>query len=459
MIKKIAAVIILVCVGGVIYYYASANKQLDVENILQNSSLKNRSFASKVVNIESNGVSAYLMEEHSAPIVSLSLAFKHSGWAYEDEKQAGISNILAAMLTSGAGEYSAEEFSDLCAEHGIHIEFTAQRDDITASMQMPAYDRELAVKLLKAVLYEPLLAENYLQINKEQTLTLLQLQKERPENVLKENFRHKMYGNHAYARQPLGNETSIAGLQAEDLRQYMEVKFTKNNLVVGIAGDISQAEAEDMLAELFALLPENENDDNLAVVKAPQYGTEYNVEMDTAQVVSHFAVPGTKRRNADFYALYLANYIFGGSGLNSRISQIIREKEGLTYGIYTYLSTADAAELLEGGFSATPENFVKAKKLLLQEWHKMAAEGVNEQELAEAKQALVASFNLRFDTVESIADMLVNIQEYNLGQDFLDKRNDYIQNVSLKEVNDAAKKYFRVEPLFVNVGINEKEKN
>ena len=152
--------------------------------------------------------------------------------------------------------------------------------------------------------------------------------------------------------------------------------------------------------------------------------------------------------------MYLANYIFGESGLSSRLSKVIREKEGLTYGVYTYLTNSDAVALIEGGLSATPDNFEKAQQLLKEEWLKLGKKGVTAEELNEAKKSLLNSFYLRFATIDGISDMLVAMQKYNLGLDFLTKRNDYIRQVSLKDVNAVSKKYFSTIPDFVNVGVN-----
>ena len=168
------------------------------------------------------------------------------------------------------------------------------------------------------------------------------------------------------------------------------------------------------------------------------------------------------KESEDFYPLYIANYVFGDSGLNSRISQVVREKNGLTYGISTSMTFRDKIPLLVGGYSATPENFEKARQMLLAEWRKMAQDGISAEELAQAKRALIASHNLRFASIGGISDMLVAMQRYKLGLDFLDKRNDYVRNVTLRQVNEAARKYFGNTPDFVSVGVqteDEKEKD
>jgi zinc protease len=95
--------------------------------------------------------------------------------------------------------------------------------------------------------------------------------------------------------------------------------------------------------------------------------------------------------------------------------------------------------------------------LLKQQWNGFVINGISEEELAEAKQSLVNSFYLRFSSVSQLSSMLVGMQKYNLGIDFLDKRNEYIANVSLEDVNKVIKKYFTNTPDFVMIGNFDKE--
>ena len=89
----------------------------------------------------------------------------------------------------------------------------------------------------------------------------------------------------------------------------------------------------------------------------------------------------------------------------------------------------------------------------------MAEKGATQEELAQAKKSLLASYNLRFASTGDISSMLLSMQKFALGKDFLDKRNDYIEAVTLEEVNAAAKKYFRLKPDFVILGNITEEEN
>ena len=124
-----------------------------------------------------------------------------------------------------------------------------------------------------------------------------------------------------------------------------------------------------------------------------------------------------------------------------------REKEGLTYGVYTGLSVSDKTEMIVGGFSSTSGNFNRVMEIFNEEWNKMGAEGVSAEELEEAKNYLIASYNLRFADISAIAEMLVYMQKEKLGIDFLQERNRYVSEVTLDEVNRAAARYFTPDNL------------
>lgn len=456
---RIWGVVILVLVG---LYYVGIRvlpliNRLNTDKILAQSLLKNKKFAAQVQQVNSAGLSAYLLEEHSNPIVSIDFEFKNAGRAHEAEKQQGLTNVLADMLLNGTVSYSAETFKDLSEEYGIKISFRATKDTFSGSLIFPVQYKKMAVKLMKETLLQPRFDEDYLELTKQQLLTALKMSEEHPARVLNDKYAEFVFEGHPYSRHSIGQKENIAQITAEDLRNFMQSYLAQNNLIIGIAGDITTEDTKTLLKDLFGALPQKSFGQDLLPLEIISSGEELNIDKDTAQVIVRFVTKGTYRNSLDFYPLYMANYIFGASGLSSRLNKNIREKEGLTYGIHTWLDINDASALLEGSYSVTPDNFVRAKELLLDEWQKMANGSVSEKELQFAKDALVTSFNLRFSAIDDISAMLLAMQKYRLGIDFLDKRNDYIQSITVAEVNAAAKKYFSVMPNFVTIGVKEKK--
>ena len=218
-------------------------------------------------------------------------------------------------------------------------------------------------------------------------------------------------------------------------------------MIVGIAGDVSVEESKVLLDEIFGILPTKGAKDKTQPAELNLAGKEDYKTSDTAQNVAVIAGKGIKRKDKDFYPLYIANHILGGSGLSSRLNQVARERQGLTYGIYTALSSSDKAELIVGGFSSTAENFATVVDIFRKEWKKMGNEGVTAKELAEAKNYLLASHNLRFADIINISNILAYMQKENLGIDFLQKRNQYVSEVTQDQVNNAAKRWFTEDNL------------
>ena len=144
---------------------------------------------------------------------------------------------------------------------------------------------------------------------------------------------------------------------------------------------------------------------------------------------------GIKRLDKDFYPFYVADFIFGGAGLNSILNKEMREKEGLTYGIYSYLSQSDGLDTWNVFYSATPTNMEKIEKKLNEEYQKFYENKISKDDLELANSSLMSSFNLRFASLFNIAGQLQVMMAENLGRDFLEKRQDMIKNIKLEDVN------------------------
>ena len=151
--------------------------------------------------------------------------------------------------------------------------------------------------------------------------------------------------------------------------------------------------------------------------------------------------------------------MFGGSGLNSKLNQKIREQEGLTYGGYSGLVQRDNVNLITAGFSATADKYELAEEIFKNEWLNVGKNGFTEYELQSAKKYLTASYNLRFASTIGIAEMLAHMQRYDLGLDFLQKRNQYVEDVTLKQLNKVAMEYFTKDILQAEIGSFKKGDN
>ena len=166
------------------------------------------------------------------------------------------------------------------------------------------------------------------------------------------------------------------------------------------------------------------------------------------QSVAVFGMPGIKRDDPDWYAAMVVNQIFGSGGFSSRLMEEVRRKRGLTYGVYTYLQPYSHAGLVLGSVATVNARMGESKQVIESEIARMAESGATEAEVADAKTFLTGSYALNFDTSGAIAGQLVGIQRYGFGRDFIDKRNAYIEAVTLADVNRVAKRLLDPSRLF-----------
>ncbi len=451
MRKIFLGFVILFIIFGYMFY---ANQKIDFDKLVANSELKEKKFEKMPREIiTSQNIKYWIIEDPQIDLISLSFSFNKAGTAYDTEDKLGLSLITAQMLDSGTKDYDYEKYHNILDLHGIVISFNADKDYFNGIMTTPSYNKEQAFDLLNKVLFEPRMDEDFLETLKKQFAVLVKTQKETPKSELSVKFKQEIFGTHPYGRTIETMADSVSQLQVNDVNVFLQNALVKDNLVISIAGNVTSDEASTLIDSIFNGFNKHNDVKQLEAPKLNLNPETKMIDRETAQVISMFALAGVKRLDKDFYPLYIANHIFGGSGLNSRLSIETREKEGLTYGVYTYLVTDDLSPLIMGSFSCVPENYDKMKKLLSDQMRKFSAHGVTKEELKSAKDYLLASYNLRFKSTLELSNMLNLMQKSKLGLDFLQKRNDYVTQVTLEEVNDVAKQYFQHTPKEVAIGL------
>lgn len=442
----------LVLLCGVFYF----NQGIDFDAIVKKSELKEKKFEKMPQEIiTAQGIKYWFIEDTQIELISLSFSFDKAGFAYDTDEKQGVSLIAAQMLDGGTEKYNYHDYHDLLDLNGIAIGFDADKDYFNGYMTTPSYNKKQAFEILRQVLFEPRLEETFLKTLQNQFAVSVKTQRETPQSELGIKFKQNIYGNHPYARTVETMANSVLKLNTDDVKMFLDNNLSKENLIISVAGNITAGEASQFVDEVFAQFTQTDTKSDLQAPELNLAPKTTLIKRETAQVISSFALKGVKRLDADFYPLYIANHIFGGSGLTSRLSLETREKEGLTYGVYTYLVTDERTPLILGGFSCVPENYEQMKTLILQQMRLFAEKGISKKELSAAKDYLLASYNLRFKSTLELSNMLNQMQKSKLGLDFLQKRNDYVRNVTLKQVNEAVAKYFNNLPNEVVIGLNK----
>lgn len=183
----------------------------------------------------------------------------------------------------------------------------------------------------------------------------------------------------------------------------------------------------------------------------PAKGSITIVERDIPQSVMSFAMPGLLRSDPDFVTAFVMNFVLGDGGFGSRLMEEIREKRGLTYGIYTGFATWENGGLLIGSVSTQNARAGETLDVLRAELSKMAESGPTQEELDQAKTYLTGSYPLRLDSSSKIAQQLLGIQQEELGIDYVERRNGLINAVTLEDARRVAKRLIHPESLTISI--------
>ena len=221
---------------------------------------------------------------------------------------------------------------------------------------------------------------------------------------------------------------------------------------MSVVGDINADDVGVMLDELLGELPA-EGPELAADVPFGLAGGVTVIDYNTPQSVALFGHAGIKRDDDDFFAAFIMNQVLGAGGFESRLMTEVREKRGLTYGIRSFLVPKFHAEMVFGSVASSNDTIAEAIEVTRAEWARMASEGLTAEELATAKTYLTGEYPLRFDGNAEIAKIMVGMQMIGLPPEYVVNRNEYIEAVTLEDVNRVASELLHPEDLhFVVVG-------
>ncbi len=407
------------------------------------------------VNIQSvtspGGLTAWLVEEPSIPFVALEIRFR-GGASLDAPDKRGAINLMTALLEEGAADMDAREFSKASEALATTFGFDASHDEVSISARFLTENREASVALLRAALKEPRFDEAAIERVRGQVLSIIQSDAKNPNDIASETFNAMAYGEHPYAHSINGTLESVAALTRDDLIAAHAAVFAHDRIYVGAVGDITPEELGALMDELLGDLPATGAPmPPRADVNIPAGVTV--VDFATPQSVALFGQRGIAQDDPDFFAATILNHVLGGGSFESRLMNEVREKRGLTYGVYSYLAPRDLAEVYMGSVSSANDRIAEAIDVIRDEWAKAARDGLTEKELQDAKTYITGAYPLRFDGNGPIANILVGMQMIGLPIDYIATRNDKVEAVTMDDISRVAAELLDPEGLhFVVVG-------
>ena len=388
-----------------------------------------------------NGITLIIVENQAADIISGRFFLKSAGTIVEQSEQAGLANLVSAVITKGTENLSALEIAEKVESIGAGLGTDATTDYFSLSLKTVSADFPPMLKLLGEIMRSPTFPESEVELERKLTLQSIRSQKEQPFNVAFNQLRQQMYPQHPYGISVLGTEASVSSLTRNQLQQYHQTYFRPDNLVISLSGRITQTQGQDLIAGVFGDWEKPDQPLPISQLQSPMLNpSQQEIIQDTQQSIVMLGYLGTKVNLDDYPVLKLIN-TYLGSGLSSRLFVELREKRGLAYDVSAFFPTRlDTAPFITY-MGTAPSNTEIAIEGLSTEVARLTKEILSESEIQGAKNKLLGQYALGKQTNSEIAQTYGWYETLGLGVEFDRTFQASIGPITPEQVQEVANKY------------------
>ena len=391
--------------------------------------------------VTANGMTVLFLEQHFLPTVEIHALVK-VGSAQDPSDKAGLANLTASLLDEGTVSRTSRQIAEQIDFVGGSLGAHAAEDFTTASARVLKKDADLGFALLADMLQHPAFHKQEFERVRTQILGEIVSDDDDPGNVAMKAFHQLIFHGHPYSWPAHGTEETLNKITVADVQQFHAREYLPNQTILVIVGDLTQEQASTLVQTHFGSWKKGPSLPYQIKKPAPiDRKMVQLIEKDLTQSTIVLGHTGISRTNPDYYAITVMNYILGAGGFSSRLMDSIRDKQGLAYGIMSQFDS----RLMPGAFfinlQTRTEVTNQAITGVLAEIKGMRDAPVTDQELSEAKSFIVGSFPLRVDSSAKLANVLAQVELYNLGLDYFTNYPKAIEKVTKDDVLRVAKQY------------------
>lgn len=390
----------------------------------------------------SNGIKVFGIENSEVPLVQFNLVID-GGQLLEKMDKLGVANLTASLMNRGTKNKTVAQLEEAIQELGAFIRVSSSTENITISGTTLAKNYSKTVALIEEMLLEPRWDETEFELLKKSVVGNLRQQKASPTVIANNVYNELIYGkDNIRSKNTLGTIESVDNIMLYDLKSFYANYISPSVANMLVVGDIKR---DDVLASLSNLNAKWESKNvEIPIYKtpeAPNKSTVYFYDVPNAkQSVINFGAPALAATDKDFYPATVMNYILGGGGFASQLTQELREGKGYTYGIYSGFSGTKAV----GPFTissrvrtnVTLESAQLVKKIITD-----YPKNYSEKDLATTKGFLIKSNARRFETMYAKLNMLQNMSAYGFSSDYIKDREKIVNEMTIEKIQELSRKY------------------
>ena len=399
----------------------------------------------------SNGLKVLLLSDRSTPTVTL-VGEVNAGSGFDSIEKAGVAGLTAQNLTNGTTTKDALTLASRLENRGARLGFSAGRESVGISGISMASDLPIVIDQLADLLQNATFPIKEFDLNLQRNLLAFKSELDNPNVLARRIFQSTLYPKE-HPFYAMRTEESLKTLKREDLAKFYKTYYRPDTTILTIMGDFDPATVRSLLEEKLGNWQ--------ATGKAPKYQfpkidklavtNEKQASLaGKTQAITLIGHPSISRSDAQYYPAILLNQVLGGDTLASRLGTEIRDRLGLTYGIYSYFQ---AGRPPQGAFivqmqtsGKDTEKAIAATVGLLKD---VRDKGITPAEFDVAKKSLINNFSTEFADPDSIASSLLSDEIYGLPVGDFYKFPQRIQSVTLEQVNRAAKELLQPDNLLI----------
>jgi zinc protease len=405
------------------------------------------------------GARVYFVQNSDLPMVDVSVDFP-AGAAFDTREKSGVANLTAGLMSLGAAGLDEDEIARRMADAGALLSgrFDPDRAGVGVRTLSSAKERQQALDLLADIVSQPEFPAKVLEREKVRLIAGLKEADTKPDTIASRTFSRMLYPTHPYGLRASGEIDTVSKITRDDLESFYKSHYVVERAIVAIMGDVSREEAGRIAEAVTAKLPSGKGQPTpLPSVPPLKEGAERWVKHPATQSHILLGAPGIRRDDPDYFPLFVGNYILGGGGFQSRITEEVRQKRGLAYSAYSYFSPMLRAGPFVVGMQTQAAQAPQALEVVRKTVADFVAQGPTEKELAAAKKNIIGGFPLRIDSNRKIAEYLAVIGFYNLPLTYLDDFTKNVDRVTVADIKSAFQRHIDPRRLVtVVVGASEK---
>ena len=397
------------------------------------------------------GSDVYFVENHDLPIIDMAVNCP-AGSARDTKLSSGVAGVTRYMMTLGAAGMSEEVITNKFADIGAVLGGELDSDRAAFKLRTLTSESTKALETFNAILHKPDFPQTVLDREKVRIIAGINEAATQPESISSKAFMKALYGAHPYSLEESGEVDTITAMKRDDLVAFYNQYYSAKSAVIALIGDMTETQARAIAESTSAGLPQTPAVQKIAEVTLPTSANNQSISHPATQAHILLGYPGIKRGDADYFPLYVGNYILGGGGFVSRLTEEVREKRGLVYNVYSYFMPMAELGPFQIGLQTKKDQAGEALKVVNATVAKYIQGGPTEKELKAAKDNIIGGFPMRIDSNGKILDYLSVIGFYKLPMTYLDDFNKSVAKVTTKQIKEAFQRRIKPEN-FVSVTV------